>query len=94
MVREYQKEFKRLANHVEGWPQKALIGTFLGGLRVEIAKPVKMFKPRSLWDTIHFARMQKDQLNHAKPFFRSDQSRYTPKHNFSEGNFNLIQSQT
>jgi hypothetical protein len=57
IVREYQKDFERVANRVDGWPQKALIGTFLGGLRAEISNPVKMFKPRSLRDTIHFARM-------------------------------------
>jgi hypothetical protein len=31
-VREYQKEFGQLANRVEGWPQKLLIGTILGGI--------------------------------------------------------------
>jgi hypothetical protein len=30
-LREYQQEFEKLANPVVGWPQKALIGTFLGG---------------------------------------------------------------
>ena len=24
-LREYQREFERLANHVSGWPQKALV---------------------------------------------------------------------
>jgi hypothetical protein len=57
-VREYQREFERLANQVEGWPHKALVGTFLGGLWADIANPVKMFKPQTLRETIQFARMQ------------------------------------
>jgi hypothetical protein len=28
-LRDYQKEFEKLANWVVGWPQKALIGMFL-----------------------------------------------------------------
>jgi len=32
-LREYQQEFEHLANRMDGWPQKALVGTFLGGLR-------------------------------------------------------------
>jgi len=30
-LRENQQEFEKLANRVVGWPQKALIRTFLGG---------------------------------------------------------------
>jgi hypothetical protein len=29
-LREYQQEFERLANRVDGWRQKALVGAFLG----------------------------------------------------------------
>jgi hypothetical protein len=41
-------EFKRLANKVVEWPQSAFIGTFLGGLRDEIADEVCMAKPQTL----------------------------------------------
>ncbi|GJV54173.1 putative mitochondrial protein [Tanacetum coccineum] len=34
--REYQKKFERLGNKVRGWTQKALVGTFMGGLKPEI----------------------------------------------------------
>lgn len=54
-LRDYQTKFERLANRVIGWPPKALIGTFLGGLKDEISTPVKIFKPRTLRETIHFA---------------------------------------
>jgi hypothetical protein len=36
-LRYYQREFERLANKVIRWPHKALIATFLGGLKTEIA---------------------------------------------------------
>ncbi|KAF8405746.1 hypothetical protein HHK36_007823 [Tetracentron sinense] len=84
-LRDYQKDFERLANRVEGWPQKALIGTFLGGLREDIATPVKMFKPQTLRETIHFARMQDDQLNHNKKSSRTDYQCYSPKATLAEG---------
>jgi hypothetical protein len=44
-LRVYQCEFERLANRVVGWPHKALVGTFLGGLKDEIVDVVRMFKP-------------------------------------------------
>jgi len=40
---EYHREFERLANWVVGWLQKALYGTFLRGLKEEIATAVRMF---------------------------------------------------
>jgi hypothetical protein len=35
--RDYQQEFKRLGNQVRGWTQKALVGTFMGGLKTDIS---------------------------------------------------------
>ena len=34
-LREYQKEFEKLGNHVQWWTQKVLVGTFMGGLNVQ-----------------------------------------------------------
>jgi hypothetical protein len=48
-LRDYQREFERLANREVGWPQNALVGTFLGGLKEDIAAPSThvqtVFKP-------------------------------------------------
>jgi hypothetical protein len=77
-VREYQREFECLANRVVDWPEKALVGTFLGGLRANIANPVKMFKPWTLRETIQFARMQDDQMKRAKPFLL-EQTKEAPR---------------
>lgn len=35
-LQDYQVEFERLNNTVRDWPQSALIGAFVGGLREEI----------------------------------------------------------
>ncbi|KAA8538949.1 hypothetical protein F0562_025641 [Nyssa sinensis] len=61
-LRDYQREFERLANRVVGWPQSTLIGTFLGGLQDKIADEVCMAKPLTLREAIRVARMKDDQL--------------------------------
>lgn len=61
-LREYQRDFERLANRIMGWPQKALVGTFTGVLKDEILEGVRMFKPRTLRDAIELARMREDSL--------------------------------
>ncbi|RVW56670.1 hypothetical protein CK203_075110 [Vitis vinifera] len=57
-LREYQKEFERLGNRVQGWTQKALVGTFMGGLKSEIVDGIRMFKPKILKESISLARMK------------------------------------
>lgn len=61
-LRDYQKEFERLGNWVQGWTQKALVGTFMGGFQVEIADGIRMFKPKSLKEANSLARMRDEQL--------------------------------
>jgi hypothetical protein len=71
-LREYQREFERLGNRVQGWTQKALVGTFMGGLKPDIAEGIMMFKPKSLKEAISLARMRDEQLTrqrrNSKPF--------------------------
>lgn len=50
--REYQYEFEKLGNRVQGWSQKALVRTFMGGLKLEIAEEIRMFKPKTLKEAI------------------------------------------
>lgn len=61
-MRDYQKEFEKLRNRVQGWTQKVLVGTFMGSLKLEIAEGIRMFKPKSLKEAISLARMRDDQL--------------------------------
>ena len=61
-LRDYRKEFERLGNKVSGWAQKALVGTFTGGLEPEIVEGIRMFKPKTLKEAISLARMKDDHL--------------------------------
>ena len=61
-LRDYQKEFERLGNRVQGWIQKALVGIFMGGLKPELVEDIRMFKPKSLKEAISLARMRDEQL--------------------------------
>ena len=62
-LKEYQREFERLANRVDGWPQKALVGTFMGGLKEDIASETRMFKPKTLFEAIELARIKDESMN-------------------------------
>ncbi|KAL9429100.1 hypothetical protein AB3S75_030999 [Citrus x aurantiifolia] len=69
-LRDYQREFERLGNRVHGWTQKALVGTFMGGLKPEISDGIRMFKPKTLKEDVSLAHMQADQVQHkfSQPF--------------------------
>lgn len=42
--RSYQKEFERWGNRVHGWIQKALVGTFMSGLKLHPYRKQTVFK--------------------------------------------------
>ena len=67
-LRDYQKEFERLGNRVHGWTQKALVSTFMGGLKSEITDGIRMFKPRTLKEAISLARMRDEQFATTRRF--------------------------
>ncbi|KAL5582355.1 hypothetical protein UlMin_014797 [Ulmus minor] len=69
-LRDYQKEFERLGNRVHGWSQKALVGSFMGGLRSEISETIRMFKPKSLKEATSLARMKDEQLQRQRRISR------------------------
>ena len=77
-LREYQQEFEKLGNRVQGWTQKALVGTFMGGLKSEIAEGIRMFKPRTLKEAINLARMKDEQLVRQRRFTRPTQFNRQP----------------
>ena len=65
---DYQREFERLGNRVQGWTQRTLVGTFMGGLRSDISDGIRMFKPQTLKEAINLARMKDDQLARQRRF--------------------------
>ena len=73
-LHDYQREFETLGNRVSGWTQGALVGTFMGGLKPEIADEIRMFMPKTLKDAFKLARMRDEQLTRQRkttrpPFF-------------------------
>ncbi|XP_041025505.1 uncharacterized protein LOC121265907 [Juglans microcarpa x Juglans regia] len=69
-LRDYQREFECLGNRVHGWMQRALVGTFMGGLKTDISDGIRMFKPQTLKEAISLARMKDDQLTRQRRFTR------------------------
>ena len=61
-VRDYQSQFERLAARVQNWPEKALIGCYIGGLREDIRAEVKLFRPTTLLHATSLARLQEDKI--------------------------------
>ncbi|KAF8407600.1 hypothetical protein HHK36_006734 [Tetracentron sinense] len=61
-IREYQMQFEKLENRVEGWPEKALVGCFIAGLKEDIRADIKLFRPATMLATVGLARMQEDRL--------------------------------
>ena len=62
MVREYQAQFERIASRVQEWPVKALMGSYIGGLKEEIQSEVKLFHRTTLVHATSLARLQEDKL--------------------------------
>lgn len=73
-LRDYQREFEKLGNRVHGWTQKAMVGTFMGGLKSEIAEGIRMFKPQTLKEAISLARMRDELLVRQRKFTRPQQN--------------------
>lgn len=69
-LRDYQRQFEKLGNKVQGWTRKALVGTFMGGLKTEISEGIQMFKPQSLKEVINLTRMRDEQLTRQRRFIR------------------------
>ena len=86
-LREYQREFERLANRVNGWPQKALVGAFMGGLKDNIASKIRMFKPKTLLEAIELARIRDESVDRQRRQNKADQPQ-TNKATLSEQSVN------
>ncbi|CAA0843031.1 Unknown protein, partial [Striga hermonthica] len=61
-LRDYQKEFERIASRVRDWPEAALVGTFVGGLKAELAAEVRLDRPGSMRAAVESARLHEEHL--------------------------------
>ncbi|KAJ8759322.1 hypothetical protein K2173_006842 [Erythroxylum novogranatense] len=53
------------------WTQKALVGTFMGGLKTKISDGIRMLKPKTLKEAINYAQMRDEQLQRQKKAIRT-----------------------
>ncbi|CAA0810229.1 Unknown protein, partial [Striga hermonthica] len=61
-LREYIREFERLACRVRDWPEDALVGAFVGGLKFDLATEVRLERPDTMHDAMEVARRREDHL--------------------------------
>ncbi|CAA0829053.1 Unknown protein, partial [Striga hermonthica] len=61
-LREYIREFERLACRVRDWPEDALVGAFIGGLKFDMAAEVWLERPDTMHDAMEVARRREDHL--------------------------------
>ncbi|KAJ8637799.1 hypothetical protein MRB53_012066 [Persea americana] len=84
-LRSYLKEYERLSMLVHGWQERALLGTFIGGLKPELAKEIKVAKPRTVRKAIELARLEDEHMTDVRRGWRPDQWRTINPVNDSTG---------
>ncbi|KAH9678631.1 DUF676 domain-containing protein [Citrus sinensis] len=52
------------------WTQRALVGTFMGGLKPEISEEIRLFRPKTLKEAINLARMKDEQIVRQRKLIR------------------------
>jgi len=63
IVREYQKKFEKLANHIEELDDSFYRSYFISGLKEEIQVEVKMFNSNNMIAKIGLAKLVEDKFN-------------------------------
>lgn len=66
-VAEYQRQFEILSNKVTGVSEEHLLGTFISGLKDELAFEVSSFMPRTLTQAMRLARLQESKILARRP---------------------------
>ncbi|XP_012851409.1 PREDICTED: uncharacterized protein LOC105971108 [Erythranthe guttata] len=64
--KEFLGEFEKLMNCLPDWPEEALMGAFMAGLREDIARDVRLFKPKDLQTAMELAKRKDEQLQFGK----------------------------
>lgn len=60
---------------MKGWTPKALVGTFIGGLKTEISDGIRMFQPKLVKEVITLTKMRDDQVNRQRRVIRPSNAR-------------------
>ncbi|CAL1362653.1 unnamed protein product [Linum trigynum] len=60
---DYLLDFEKLGNRCYGWTEEALIGSFIGGLKVEISDAIRMFRPTTVREVIRLTKVKSEELS-------------------------------
>lgn len=63
IVSKYHSQFEHLANRTCDWLERQLIGTFVEGLRPNIRREVKTYRPQVIVAAFSFARVQEEKIS-------------------------------
>ena len=63
IFKEYQNQFEKLANHIEGLDDTFFKSCFINGLKEEHKLEVKMFNPKTMMDAIALAKLAEDKAS-------------------------------
>lgn len=69
--RTYLAEFERLVNCLPHWEDKALLGAFMAGVKDELAREIRFFRPHSFEHAIELARHADEQSRSRRPRYSS-----------------------
>ena len=61
-MREYQSEFEKLANHIEGLFDALYKSCFINGLKDTIRSKVKMFCPNTMMEALGLAKLVEEKI--------------------------------
>ena len=61
-MREYQTEFEKLANHIEGFLDAFYLSCFINGMKDTIQYEVKMFYPNTMMEALGLAKLAEDKI--------------------------------
>lgn len=51
---------------MQDWPEKALVGVFIGGLKSELALEDRVYRPKNYVDAIEITRLRDNHLSAMK----------------------------
>ena len=61
-MREYQTEFEKLANHIEGFPDAFYMSCFISGMKDAIQSEVNMFCPNTMMEILGLDKLVEDKI--------------------------------
>ncbi|CAL1354645.1 unnamed protein product [Linum trigynum] len=61
-VEDYQQTFEKLLNRCRRWGKEAIMGTYMGGLKLEILAYIRAFNPQNTGDAYRLAKIREEEM--------------------------------